>query len=573
VILAWTPGFGAKLHYVYFGDNFDDVNNAAGGTSQVTESYSPDPLELDKDYYWRVDESDGVITYTGDVWTFKTLPDIPVTDPNLAAWWTLDEADGTTAVDRSGHNHHGTLMGDPQRVIGYDGGALEFDGRDDFVNISAPAAFDFGTDLTWDAWVKTASDGTVIARAPASGNWARGGKALFVRDGLLTVDVGWVGYVESTLAVDDDQWHHVAATTEFETTATDDTTTLYIDGRSAGSRNDWNVNEFGEGGLSVKIGFTNGNFPGSPWFNGQIDDVRAYNKVLTAAEIEQVMKGDPTLAWNPSPANGSTPDINGATPLTWSPGDNAAQHDVYFGTDKTAVEDADASDTTGVYRGRQTATSYTPPEGVAWGGGPYYWRIDEFNTDATISTGRIWSFTVADFLIVDDFESYNDIPATEPGSNLVYLTWQDGYDNPATNGSTIGYPTGASMETVTVHGGLQSVPYAYDNNFKSSQATRVLTSLRDWTQEGVTELSLWFYGDPANAPELMNVALNGTAPVYHDDPSAATIGDWTQWPIDLSTFGVPLTNVTSITIGFGIPGSTAAGGTGNMLFDDIRLIR
>jgi hypothetical protein len=129
------------------------------------------------------------------------------------------------------------------------------------------------------------------------------------------------------------------------------------------------------------------------------------------------------------------------------------------------------------------------------------------------------------------------------------------------------------METGTVHGGLQSVPYSYDNNFKSSQATRTLTSLRDWTRESVMTLSLWFYGDPANAPERMSVALNGAAPVYHEDPGAATIGDWTQWPIDLSAFGVPLTNVTSITIGFGVPGSTAAGGTGDMLFDDLRLIR
>ncbi len=129
------------------------------------------------------------------------------------------------------------------------------------------------------------------------------------------------------------------------------------------------------------------------------------------------------------------------------------------------------------------------------------------------------------------------------------------------------------METGNVHGGHQSVPYAYDNNFKSSQATRTLTSRRDWTQEGVAKLSLWFYGDPANAPERMNVALNGAAPVYHTDPSAATIGAWTQWPIDLSEFGVPLTNVNSVTIGFGIPGSTAAGGTGDMLFDDLLLIR
>ena len=70
--LGWTPGWGAKLHTVYFGDNFDDVNNASGSTAQIDASYALDPLELNKTYYWRVDESDGRQTYIGDVWSFTT---------------------------------------------------------------------------------------------------------------------------------------------------------------------------------------------------------------------------------------------------------------------------------------------------------------------------------------------------------------------------------------------------------------------------------------------------------------------------------------------------------------------
>jgi hypothetical protein len=153
------------------------------------------------------------------------------------------------------------------------------------------------------------------------------------------------------------------------------------------------------------------------------------------------------------------------------------------------------------------------------------------------------------------------------------MVWADGYSNPAVNGAFVGNMDVPLMEHSNVHGGSQAMPYSYDNNFKTSQATLPLTSLRDWTREGITKLSLWFYVDPANAPERMNVALNSAAPVYHTDPSAATIGAWTQWTIDLSEFGVPPTNVTSITIGFGVPGSTAAGGTGDMLFDDLLLIR
>ncbi len=72
VQLAWTPGFGAKLHTVYFGDNFDDVNNASGGLPQGVTTYSPGPLDMAKTYYWRVDEFDAVDTYKGEVWSFTT---------------------------------------------------------------------------------------------------------------------------------------------------------------------------------------------------------------------------------------------------------------------------------------------------------------------------------------------------------------------------------------------------------------------------------------------------------------------------------------------------------------------
>jgi len=72
VTLSWTGGHGAKLHTVYIGDNFDDVNNATGGTQIGVNRYSPGTLEFEKTYYWRVDEFDGSVTRKGNVWKFKT---------------------------------------------------------------------------------------------------------------------------------------------------------------------------------------------------------------------------------------------------------------------------------------------------------------------------------------------------------------------------------------------------------------------------------------------------------------------------------------------------------------------
>jgi hypothetical protein len=72
VILTWTPGFGAKMHTTYFGDDYDTVNNATVGAPSGTATYSAGTLEREKVYYWRVDEFDGADTYKGDIWSFTT---------------------------------------------------------------------------------------------------------------------------------------------------------------------------------------------------------------------------------------------------------------------------------------------------------------------------------------------------------------------------------------------------------------------------------------------------------------------------------------------------------------------
>ncbi|MHC4241990.1 MAG: hypothetical protein ACYSU4_06270, partial [Planctomycetota bacterium] len=132
VQLSWTVGFGSKLHTVYFGDNFDEVSNAAGGLPQAAATYTPGTLEMDKTYYWRVDEFDAITTHKGDVWSFKTLPIIEITDPNLIGYWKFDEA-GDTAIDFSGYGNDGQIGGDPERVEGVIGNALDLDG--DYVSI------------------------------------------------------------------------------------------------------------------------------------------------------------------------------------------------------------------------------------------------------------------------------------------------------------------------------------------------------------------------------------------------------------------------------------------------------
>jgi len=85
VELSWTGGFGAKLHTVYFGENFDDVNNATEGLPQGITTYTPGPLKLSKTYYWRVDEFDAIATYKGNIWSFTTQGAVGNPNPSNGA--------------------------------------------------------------------------------------------------------------------------------------------------------------------------------------------------------------------------------------------------------------------------------------------------------------------------------------------------------------------------------------------------------------------------------------------------------------------------------------------------------
>jgi hypothetical protein len=277
----------------------------------------------------------------------------------------------------------------------------------------------------------------------------------------------------------------------------------------------------------------------------------------------------PIKARNPNPSNGAV-DVRQTPSLLWDAGEPAASHQVYFGTDADAVKNADASSSE--YKGSKDLDSESYEPGQLEWNTTYYWRVDEVN-DANPDSpwkGNVWSFTTANFLIVDDFEAYNDLDTDDPLSNRIFLAWIDGFDNPAANGSVVGYADPPFTEQTIVHSGNQSMPFAYDNAVGKSEATLTLSSNRDWTVKGVDTLTIWYSGEAANSVETMYVMLNGSAGVDNDNPDAPQAAGWTEWNIPLQAFadqGVNLSSVSSITLGL----RSSAGGTGMLYFDDIRL--
>jgi len=523
VTLSWGAGFGAKLHYVYFGQSLADVEAGTGGTSKgpmATASYNPGALARDTVYYWRIDEFDGVKTVKGDVWSFRTRPSIPVSDPNLVGLWMLDDAGSDAVIDFSGNGRDGTILGGAQFAPGYDGEAIRFDGVNDYVNIDGYKgvlrdAADNQHPFTICAWVNTTGNGVIMTWGHTSG---RQRVEFRIDGGRLRVEHG-SGYMRGNTTLNNGQWHHVALVVPQHAAYKD--VVFYLDGQVDIFRETSNPDTLFNitSNVDVKLGTRYNAI--ERWFTGLIDDARVYNKALAQAEIQEIIvRPDPLAAWALRPVNASTPNIDDTKPMRWSPGYNAAKHDLYFGTDAQAVANADASDTTGIYRGRLTVTDYTPPETIEYLG-MYYWRIDEVEADdTTMRKGRVKSFTVADYIVIDSFEDYNDYQPDE-----IWRTWVDGFGT-TTNGAAVGNPEPLNFaagqhyaETSIVHSGRQAMPYFYKNGVGYSEAKRTLSSSRDWTRQGVKALSLWFRG----YPESVGSFTEGPAGTYTMTATGADI--------------------------------------------------
>jgi hypothetical protein len=451
--LSWRPGSFAVTHDVYFGESFDAVNEGAEGTFVGNQSAAfsvvgfpgfpyPDGLVPGTTYYWRVDEVNDTepnSPWKGDVWSFSISP--------KTAYFP-DPADGAEAVA---------------------------------VNDKLSWTPGFGAKL----------------------------HTVYFGESFNEVDSATGGLPQGT--------------TDFTPGTLKMAKTYY-----------WRVDEFDV--LETHKG-----------------DVWSFTTEGAVAAL--------------NPANGAV-DVTQTPVLTWTPGFGAS-HEIYFGTDAASLE----------LKGSGNLGSESYESGQLEWNTTYYWRVDEVNNANADSpwTGPLWSFTTANFLVVDDFEDY------DAADNQIWYSWHDGlgYGTPGVEpyapgngtGSAVGDDTTPSYtEETIVHGGSQSMPFWYDNSIlRYSEATLTLTYPRDWTENGITTLSIWFRGDSANAAETLYVVLNGNAVVTNDNPDAAQVTIWTQWTIDLQTFGVNLVNVNTIGLGLGDRNNPQAGGSGVMYFDDIRL--
>jgi hypothetical protein len=356
------------------------------------------------------------------------------TRAGLVGWWKLDEGAGQTAVDSSGNGLDGIVTDAAWRNPGYDGTGwcIELD-RGGYVDLGNPPALDFATgDWTVTAWINTTivgnaetERGTVYAKGGDNGGGHRYTICVGeITSGCLTLtcdDDSTKVQATGTTLVNDGEWHLVAGQREGTTirVAAD----AVFDGQNTVAAT---YSLAGTSQHNAYIGAMTSHTDSSLFklYKGLIDDVRVYDRALTAGQMEGLFHGaapDFAQAQDPNPPDG---DVAVTMPLfQWKAGDMAMFHDVYLGTDPNLRPED-------LVQSHSPMAMYYHVPGLT-PGTTYYWRVDEIEEDmTTIHTGNVWSF------MAQPVTAYLPQPAdgaadasTDPNATLTWAAGQNALEH------------------------------------------------------------------------------------------------------------------------------------------------
>ena len=532
-LLTWAKGDTAALHNIYLGTTPElTAADLVSPRYPLTTYYPTIVLTPGTKYYWRVDEvALNGTTYTGDVWSFTTASVTAFSPtPRDGALWVDPTSVMLTWLPGQNALTHDVYFGTDQAAVAAGTGGTS---KGNLVAIVFdPGVLAEGTTYWWrvdevmlDGTKRMGSVWSFTTLAPGGG--IRG--FYFNNASLLglpvlnrvdaTIDFDWTAGAPTGLPANgfSVRWVGELSAPYSETYTfypnTDDGVRLWVNdvqlldlwtNRRAPTEAKASIALVGGQRYPIVMEFYNAE--GAP-----VAQLSWESPSITKGIIPQPAFSLPVRASGPFPPIGAV-DVPQTPILTWSAGEKAVQHEVYFGEDANAVGAATPADTA-IYRGSQALdqTSFDP--GTLEWNKTYYWRVDEVNAAAADSPwkGTVWSFTTADFIVVDDFESYVD-----DVEGRIFQTWIDGWGftepapgNPGNGtGSTVGYTNPPFAEKTIVKSGRQSMPLGYNNadSPNYSETERTFDTPQNWTLNGVNTLSLQVRG----YPQLTSVAVTET---------------------------------------------------------------
>jgi len=569
VTLSWTAGFGAKLHYIYFGEDFDEVNDATMGTPAGSATYTPGTLKLAKTYYWRIDEFDGVETNKGDVWSLTTLGavggpnpangDVGVSPTQILTWdagavaashevYFGADADAVKNASKSSPEYKGAkALGEES----YDPGNLMLNTayywRIDEVNGVNP-------DSPWvgNIWSFTTGDFFVIDDFE---DYNAGDNQIWFawHDGLGAGVPGVDPYVPG---------NGTGSAVGDETTASYTEETIVNGGLQsmplAYDNNKQGFAKYSETELTlsaVRDWAAEGVAELSIWFRG--------NPASVGSFVEGPV-GTYTMTASGADIWGTADEFHYAFKTLTGPGSIIARVESVEQTDNWAKAGVMIRDTLGA--GSKFAAVYITPtnaDGTATNGCRFQARSETdagATSDSSVATAEQTAITAPYWIklerdVAGNFRGYY----SDNGSSWRTMSW-----NPQSISMSSNVYVGLAL---TSHNAAATCQAVFSN------VTITGTAGQQWASQDI--------GIESNATEPLYVAVSNSAGapavVYHDDPAAANIDTWTEWVIPLQALadqGIVLTNVDRIAIGLGTQGNmTVPGGSGKMYIDDIRLYR
>ncbi len=553
VTLNWTAGFGAKLHTIYLGEDFNEVNNATDGVQQGTTSYTPGSLKSAKTYYWRVDEYDGTETYKGEIWSFTTEGAVSGPNPANGAADVKPSVILRWDAGAVAASHEVYLGTDTNAVTNATKASPEYKGPKALGEESyEPGVLSLNTTYYW----RIDEVNSVNPDSPWPGRvWSFTTSDFFVIDDFEDYDA------------DENQiWYSWHDGLGYGTPDTDPYFAGNGTGAAVGDENSPSYTEetiVHSGLQSMPITYDNNKqgYANYSEVEHKLTDQRDWT-AEGVAELALWFRGNPASVGSFAEGPLGTYKMTGSGADVWNQSDEF--HFAYMtlsGPGSIAARVQSISDTDNwakagvMIRESLDADSKHAMMIVSYASGvSFQRRVDTSGNSFDDTTSGITApyWVKIERSIAGGFSAYSSADGS---------TWKK-----------VGVTENIQMGTniyiglvVTAHSAGATCQAVFTN------VTTTGNVGQQWSNQDI--------GIVSNDTEPLYVALSNTtgAPVVvvHNDPAAANIDAWTEWIIPLQAFanqGIVLSDIDRIAIGLGTQGNmTIPGGSGKIYIDDIRL--
>ncbi len=426
----------------------------------------------------------------------------PPPPPGLVAAYGFSEGSGTTTADQSGLGNVGAISGAAWTAAGRFGNALSFDGTNDWVTVPDAASLDVTAGMTLEAWVRPTALGSwrtvLLKEQPSYYAYALyGDTGTNVPSG--NAFIGGDVDVRAPAALALNTWTHLAAT--YDGTAL----RVYVNGTSV-------AQELITGPIATSTGplRIGGNNVWPEWFQGQIDEVRVYNRALTAAELQADMNRAVSNPDTSAPSAPGTLGVSGGlgtASLTWGA----------------------ATDDTGIARynvHRSTTSGFTPgvgnrvaqPSGTSYvdsplAAGTYFYRVT-----AEDAAGNVGPASNQASAVVTGDTTPPSVSITAPAAGATV----SGTVSVNANASDNGAVGGVQFRVDGANLGAEDTAAPYSASWNTTTATNGSHSLTAVARDGAGNLTTSI----AVSVTVSNAAPTGLVAAYgFEEGSGTSVGD------------------------------------------------